>query len=97
MSDSSDVLADLHYQRRGWEKLIETPEWGTLIRVLQDQADALQAKVVFTPLTRGDDIYLQEFMKGQLEGRLSISNTVETLMEQLDVQIRQLTEVQNES
>lgn len=89
MSDK-ERLADLHYELRQWEALIETPEWGKLVGMLQEQADGLQRAILFSPLAGADSVYQQEFMKGQLEGRLSISNTVETLMETLKVDIETL-------
>lgn len=90
MSDDRERLADLQHERRQWESLIESPEWGKLVGILQEQADGLQREILFMPLASADMAYTQEFRKGQLEGRLSISNTVETILENLQVEIESL-------
>lgn len=85
-------LVSLVEERRGWERLTSTPEWGKLVSVLQEQADELQAGIIYSPLRSSDEVYLQEFRKGQLEGRLSVSNTVATLIAELDAEINRLKE-----
>lgn len=91
MSDDTSRLSDLHFERKQWEKLIESPEWGKLVGILQQQADALQQEILFNPLAGHDAVFAQEFRKGQLEGRLSISNTVETVLGEIQAEIETLT------
>lgn len=87
MEERDPDLVSLIDERKGWERLIATPEWGKLVTMLQGQADELQRTIVFTPLMTGDGAYLQEFRKGQLEGRLSITNTIETIISELEAEI----------
>ena len=42
-------LVSLIDEKRAWQRLIDTPEWGKLIAVLQGQVDELQG-VLFRPL-----------------------------------------------
>lgn len=79
-------LVSLIDEKRAWQRLIDTPEWGKLIAVLQGQVDELQG-VLFRPLSSKNEVYLREFQKGQLEGRLSVSNTVETMIAELESEI----------
>jgi hypothetical protein len=91
MSDDRSRLSDLQFERKQWEKLIESPEWGKLVAILQTQADALQQEILFSPLAGHDAVFTQEFRKGQLEGRLSITNTVETVLGEIQAEIDGLT------
>lgn len=81
---SSETVTRLSDQKKGWEKLIATPEWGQLVAMLQGQVDSFQQQILFRPLAKLEDALPQEYMKGQIEGRLSISATVETIIEQLE-------------
>jgi hypothetical protein len=38
-------------------------------------------------LKGADEAFVQEFRKGQLEGRLSLTNTIETIIADLDIEI----------
>lgn len=81
---SSETITALSDQKKAWEKLIESPEWRQLVGMLQGQVDSFQRQILFVPLTKLEDALPQEYMKGQIEGRLSISSTVETIIEQLE-------------
>ena len=78
MTEPTEEFTDLVTRKREWEKLLALPEWGKLMRVLQEQADSLQRQIVFQPLGCMDEALTQEFRKGQLVGLLSVSSTVET-------------------
>jgi hypothetical protein len=92
---STEQIVKLSDQKKGWEKLITTPEWGQLMAVLQAQVDVFQQRILFTPLQRLEDAMPQEYMKGQMEGRLSLTNTVETIIEGLENELNSLRK-QNE-
>lgn len=83
MTDITEKLTKVSDALKGWEKLITTPEWATLMGMLQEQVDSMQRRVLFVPLGSADGVYAQEYQKGQIEGRLSITNTVETIMDEL--------------
>lgn len=76
-------LTSLIVQKRELEELLNHPQWLKLISVLQEQADGLQQLIVFTPLAGMDMALKQEYQKGQLEGRLSISSTVQAMLDSL--------------
>ncbi len=97
MDDPQSRLVNVLEEKKAWETLTSSPAWGKLIRVLQEQADELQRTIIYTPLTRQDDIFVQEFRKGQLEGRLSITVTAETLLSELEFEINQLKEQLDDS
>lgn len=97
MLDVQTKLINALEEKKTWEALTSSPAWGKLIRVLQEQADELQRTIIYTPLTRQDDIFVQEFRKGQLEGRLSITVTAETILSELEFEINQLKEQLDDS
>lgn len=92
MNDPQGKLAQLIEERKGWERLTSTPEWINLVQTLQQQADDLQNVVINTPLRKLDDALEQEYRKGQLYGMLSISNTAQTIMSELDFEIQRVKE-----
>ena len=98
MSEEKDVTQPLTRaldSKRGWEKLIATPEWSQLMTVLQEQTDSFQRHILFVPLRKLDDALEIEYMKGQLEGRLSLTNTIETIIEGLEIEINSLRKPEN--
>ena len=80
---NTEELTDLSDSKKGWEKLIESAEWSQLVSILQGQVDGMQNLILFSPLRGADEVYAQEYMKGQIEGRLSITNTVTTIISEL--------------
>lgn len=92
INDPQGRLANLIEEKRLWEALTSQRAWIKLINVLQIQTDELQRVIIYNPLKSHDEAYAQEFRKGQLEGRLSISTTVETLIADLDFEIERLKE-----
>lgn len=83
-------LVTLSDEKREWQRLLDSPQWGKLMAVVQEQVDNLQQVIVFTPLGSADGVYRQEFQKGQLEGRLSVGNTVQSIIENLDIEIERV-------
>lgn len=97
MEDPQSVLISLLEERKLWETLTSSPAWGKLVTTLQDQADGLQRSIIYTPLQSADEVFAQEFRKGQLEGRLSVSVTAESIMAELDDEIQRIKEIANGS
>lgn len=79
-------------QKKMWEGLLVHPAWLQLIQVLQEQTDVIQNEILFAPVTSAEDVYRQERKKGQLEGRLSITNTAQTILAMLEQDIAHDTE-----
>lgn len=95
LNDPQTRLINLIEARKGWERLTSIPEWLKLMQTMQEQADELQRVIVYRPLTSGDEVYVQEFKKGQLEGRLAVTVAVETILAELDFEIEHLKEQLN--
>ena len=87
MNDPADQRRELIEQKTMWEALQSSPAWLKLVIVLQSQADSLQTEVVFRPLSSMDGILQQEFQKGKLCGLLQVSNTVEGILNDLQIEI----------
>lgn len=96
-TDPQSKLTTLLEKKKAWESLTSSTPWMKLVRVLQEQADELQRSIIYTPLTRQDDIFLQEFRKGQLEGRLSITTTAETILSELEYDLDRIKEQLDDS
>lgn len=96
-ADPQSKLATLLEEKKAWESLTSSAPWRKLITVLQEQADQLQFNIINVPLTRQDDVFLQEFKKGQLEGRLSITTTAETIMSELEFELDRIKEQLDDS
>jgi len=92
LNDPQTRLINLIEERKMWETLTLSPSWMKLVTTLQSQADDLQRNIIYQPLTSLDAVYLQEFRKGQLEGRLSITVTAETIISDLDFEISRVKE-----
>lgn len=90
MADLQTTLINLIEERKLWETLTSSPSWSKLVATLQDQADELQRNIIYQPLVDSNAVYLQEFRKGQLEGRLSITVTTETILSELEEDINRL-------
>ena len=61
--------------------------WAMITQVVQDQVDTLQNLILFGTVESSGDIYRLERMKGQLVGRLSLTRTMETLLENIEVDL----------
>lgn len=87
--ENSQELGNLSVRKRDWEELLENPAWGQLVGVLQEQADALQQSILFKPLTDQMGLYERERLLGKLEGLLSVTATVESMQQELSLDITQ--------
>jgi len=81
MSKERELLREI-------EQMLESRAWRVVVEAVQEQTDALQQTILFSPCNGLDSAMAMEYKKGQLEGRLSLSDTVGGLMAslQLDVQ-----------
>lgn len=75
--------ATLQDMRKQYQSLLEHPAWCKLMAVVQGQVDELQ-QILLMPLKAPEEVYMREFNKGQLEGRLSLTNTLQTLIETIE-------------
>ena len=89
MSDTSQELGNLSVRKRDWEALLKNPAWEQLVDILQEQANTLQQAILFKPLTDQMGLYERERLLGKLEGLLSVTATVESLQQELSLDIRQ--------
>lgn len=83
-------LVTLIEEKKVFQQLLEHPGWCKLVGIIQDQVDNLQTQALFRPLKSMDEVLEQEFTKGRIEGRLSLTGTIETLLEEYDASIDQL-------
>jgi len=87
-------------QKKGMERLLESPAWLMIVATVQEQVDALQQDILFGPVRGQDDFIILERKKGLLAGMLSLQNTAQTILEglELDYQLaQQQKENQNET
>ena len=96
MMDSIQELGNLSVRKRDWEELLENPAWGQLVGVLQEQADALQQSILFKPLTDQMGLYERERLLGKLEGLLSVTATVESMQQELSLDITQAKQLKEQ-
>ena len=89
MSDTSQELGNLSVRKRDWEVLLKNPAWEQLVDILQEQANTLQQLILFKPLTDQMGLYERARLLGKLEGLLSVTATVESLQQELSLDIRQ--------
>lgn len=71
-------------QKKMFQDLQESPAFRKLCEKVQEQCDALQDAIIFSPVLGEADVYARERDKGRLEGRLSLQATLTTLLEELE-------------
>ena len=67
--------------------LLSSRAWGTLVSMVQEQADGLQNQLLRSPVESVGDVLKMERVKGELLGRLSLTETVASWVETLQYQI----------
>lgn len=95
MKDAQITLENQLEKQRALTQLLENRGWLTLQKILQQQVDALQNEILFTPCSNLDSTIAQEYKKGQLEGRLALAELVMTELDVCASQIRHLKEIEN--
>lgn len=81
--------------KRQLEALALHPGYLALSQAIQEQVDRMQQHILFERCKNADEAMMKEYEKGQLEGRLSIERTRNTLIDSLSVDIERSTK--NES
>jgi len=67
--------------------LLSSRAWGTSVSMVQEQADGLQNQRLRSPVESIGDALKMERVKGELLGRLSLTDTVASWVETLQYQI----------
>jgi len=83
-------LANVLERRRLLEGLREDKAFIYLNSLVQQQVDQLQNEILFIPLTSVDSAWIQEYKKGELKGKLSWADALETEIDSLGLTIRKL-------
>ncbi len=84
MTEETRDTVELTVQHRELQDLLSLPAWVQLCEEIQEQADTLQRRIIFEPVTDAGALYGIERMKGQLLGLLSLSATAQTRLESLE-------------
>ena len=92
MSDTSE-LASMLERKRDLEQLLDSRGWKNLVLLGQAQVDQLQREILFTPCASLDSAITHEYKKGQLEGRLAMSELAATEVEIYEARILHLRKV----
>ena len=74
-------------KKKYWEGLHMNPAWVSLCQALQAQANALQEQIIFSPVLSIEDTYRAEGLKGELRGKLSVSDTAEAMYQEVCVEV----------
>jgi len=95
MSDREEIdenaeLTALLVKKRELEVWMELPVTKTLFALLQADVDLMQNQILLQPLGSADDVFKQEFQKGELKGRVSLQNILDTQMSNLEYDIANL-------
>lgn len=77
------------------ERLKEDRAFLLLNAVVQEQVDALQNEILYTPCGSLDAAMKQEYAKGKLEGRLAWVALLETTIENCKIDIERLKETED--
>jgi hypothetical protein len=85
----SERLSKLIDAQKELQRLQETPGWLRLGAMLQEQMDSLQMQI-FQPLESRDAAFLQEYRKGEVQGRLALQSTLDGALSTLEYEISQL-------
>lgn len=84
MSEELSTATEL----RELQVLLSSRAWGKLVTMVQEQADGLQNQLLHSPVESIGDALKMERIKGELLGRLSLTDTVETWLEGLQYQVK---------
>lgn len=90
MRDPAQDLSAAIETRRLLEVLRTDRAFLLLNDMIQKQVDELQRSILFIPCTGVDSAWEQEYKKGQLAGKLSWGDVLETAIDNLELDIRNL-------
>lgn len=85
--DEYKDAANIREQKKDIERLLESRAWGMIVTAVQAQADALQQEILFGDVHSEADLYRLERKRGQLEGRLALTATVEAMLQSVEVDL----------
>lgn len=88
--DPSQELSAALEQKRLLVDLASAPGFLYLSSLLQEQVDAIQQDILFTPCAGVDSAMAQEYKKGSLEGRLAWEQVRTAYINSLDITINHL-------
>lgn len=80
--------ANILDQKKDMERLLESSAWAMIVASVQEQVDVLQRDILFGTVQGVDDLFPIERKKGLLAGMLSLQNTAQTLLEELETDLR---------
>lgn len=69
--------------RRELERFRDSRVFRFIQNAVQEQVDGLQKQVILRPLASADEVFAQEYRKGQIEGRLALNSVVEGMIASL--------------
>ena len=95
MENPKDI-GSLKVLSRDWENLLANPAWAILVDTLQAQADQLQQAILFAPVGSDADMWERERKIGKLQGLLSVTETVESMQQELSLDLLNAKETVNE-
>lgn len=72
-----------------FEALLKNPAFRRLTRAIQGQVDSLQQDILFKTFETESEMWLCERKKGSLEGRLSLMNTCNGILSEIEHEIVQ--------
>ena len=84
--------SELSAAKKEFEDLLSSRAWGQLMRVMQAQIDGLQQEILFSPITSPEKLYDLERKKGKLEGKLELEGTVQGILAEIEVNLKQAIE-----
>lgn len=90
MSEIARELSVAMEQRRLLEDLATNQGFLLLSSLMQQQADALQQEILFTPCAGLDSAIAAEYKKGELAGRLAWEHLRKTYISSLEITINHL-------
>lgn len=70
-------------RKRGLKALLESTGWSILVATMQDQVKARIEALVLSPLKTSDEVYQQEFSKGEISALQLVLRLPELLMDEV--------------
>jgi len=77
--------------KQTFELLTSNAAWRRLMLAIQAQVDSLQSEIIFSEVVSEADVYRLERRKGMLEGRLSLQNTFNGMLDTIQQDLRSKT------
>lgn len=94
--ETMEDIESLRGELRQLEELAKTPAFLKIVSVLQAEIDSMQNEIVLKPCASEGEVLLQEYRKGQVEGRMALSRLVGDRLETLEYEIKQRKDLNDE-